>query len=161
MRKLTLMLAGAAALTLSAATAIAQPDARRGAPNTNDDDRYYSVCERGSQSARLACARDELASADRRLNVVYQRMLADATRADRGERGRRYTRWYAQTDALRNAERAWIAMRDSDCRFVTQPDIGRRRQVELTYTLCQADRTAERVDQLENMRDQLRNSYDS
>mgnify|MGYP000923940305 CR=1 FL=1 len=59
----------------------------------------------------------------------------------------------------RDAERAWMAMRDSDCRFLTQPDVGRRRALDLATTLCQADRTSERVDQLTNMRDQLRESY--
>jgi uncharacterized protein YecT (DUF1311 family) len=155
MKTLVLAAAGLAALTFASAA-----DAQ-GWRNTNrQDDRYQNACNSGNREMRLACARSELAEADRRLNVVYQRMLIDAQASDRAERGRRFANWYSQADALRNAQRAWIAMRDSDCRFVTQPDPGRRRLADLTNTLCQAERTSARVAQLEDMRASLQRSYD-
>src|SRR5262249_20245810 len=123
------------------------------------NDRYFSVCDNGARPARLACANRELRDADRRLNVVYSQMIADAQRSDRAEQRFGYPSWYSREVALRNAERAWMAMRDSDCRFVTQPDVGRRRALDLSMTLCQADRTNARIDQLEAMRDDLRESY--
>lgn len=159
MKKFALAAAGLTAL-LFASAADAQSGAWRNNGNNRPDDRYQNACNSGNRNARLACAQQQLADADRRLNVVYQRMLADAGASDRAERGRRYANWYSQTDALRNAQRAWIAMRDSDCRFVTQPDPGRQRMADLTNTLCQADRTSARVDQLEDMRQSLQRSYD-
>lgn len=160
MKKFALAAAGLTAL-MFVSTADAQSAWRGGTrPDNRPDDRYQNACNSGNRDARLLCARQQLADADRRLNVVYQRMLADANASDRAERGRRYVNWYAQSDALRNAQRAWIAMRDSDCRFVTQPDPGRQRMADLTNTLCQADRTSARVDQLEDMRQSLQRSYD-
>ncbi len=153
MVKSAFALAGLAVLTF-AATANAQP-------NRRDYDRYFEVCDTGTQAQRLRCARNELSDSDRRLNIIYQRMLADANRVDTRERRQGYRGWYSQADALRNAQRAWIAMRDSDCRFVTQPDVGRRRALELSTTLCRADRTSQRVEQLEDMRDSLREMYGS
>src|SRR5262245_23783419 len=108
--KIILASAAAAALALTIAAGAAAQSDRRGA---NDDDRYYNVCESGSAAARVTCARRELADADRRLNVVYSRMIADAQRADAQERRFRYAGWYSREVALRDAERAWIAMRDS------------------------------------------------
>lgn len=66
----------------------------------------------------------EVASADRRLNQVYQRRIADARADDRADR--RGRGWYSQETSLRESERAWITHRDAECRYLTQQDIGSR-----------------------------------
>jgi uncharacterized protein YecT (DUF1311 family) len=66
----------------------------------------------------------QLAAADRRLNQVYQRRVADARADDR--RDRRGSGWYSQEGALRESERVWIAFRDAECRYLTQQDAGSR-----------------------------------
>src|SRR5262245_57760249 len=71
----------------------------------------------------------ELAAADRRLNQVYQRRIADARADDRNDR--RGRGWYSQEAALRESERAWIAFRDNECRYLTQQDVGSRMHASL------------------------------
>lgn len=66
----------------------------------------------------------QLAAADRRLNLVYQRRIADARADDRS--GRRNRGWYSQEQALRESERLWINFRDAECRYLTQQQIWRR-----------------------------------
>lgn len=66
----------------------------------------------------------EVANADRRLNQIYQRRIADARADDRNDR--RFRGWYGQEEALRVSERAWIAHRDAECRYLTQQDVGSR-----------------------------------
>lgn len=66
----------------------------------------------------------EVANADRRLNQVYQRRIADARADDRSDR--RGRGWYSQETSLRESERAWITHRDAECRYLTQQDIGSR-----------------------------------
>ncbi len=66
----------------------------------------------------------QVAAADRRLNQIYQRRIADARADDRNDRRNRG--WYSQETALRTAERAWITFRDTECRYLTQQDAGVR-----------------------------------
>jgi len=66
----------------------------------------------------------QVANADRRLNQIYQRRIADARADDRNDR--RGRGWYSQETSLRESERAWITHRDAECRYLTQQDIGTR-----------------------------------
>ena len=66
----------------------------------------------------------QLAAADRRLNQVYQRRIADARADDRSDR--RFRGWYSQEQALRESERLWIDFRDAECRYLTQQQSWRR-----------------------------------
>jgi len=50
---------------------------------------------------------------------------------------------------LRDAQRAWIAWRDADCRFAYEQFIGSSMR-QVTGAACQRDRTAERVLHLRN-----------
>jgi uncharacterized protein YecT (DUF1311 family) len=88
---------------------------------------------------------EELAAADRRLNQVYERRIADARADDR--RDRRFRGWYSQEAALRSSERAWIAFRDAECRYLTQQDVGARGYNALMRG-CLLEQTEERTAEL-------------
>jgi uncharacterized protein YecT (DUF1311 family) len=87
----------------------------------------------------------QLAAADRRLNQVYQRRIADARADDR--RDRRVRGWYSQEAALRSSERAWIAFRDAECRYLTQQDVGSRGYNALMRG-CLLEQVEERTEEL-------------
>lgn len=87
----------------------------------------------------------ELAAADRRLNQVYQRRIADARADDR--RDRRGRNWYSQEAALRQSERAWIAFRDNECRYLTQQNAGARGYNALMRG-CLVEQVEERTEEL-------------
>jgi uncharacterized protein YecT (DUF1311 family) len=87
----------------------------------------------------------QLAVADRRLNQVYQRRIADARADDRNDR--RGRGWYSQEAALRSSERAWITFRDAECRYLTQQDAGSRMHGALVRG-CLLDQVEERTDEL-------------
>jgi uncharacterized protein YecT (DUF1311 family) len=87
----------------------------------------------------------ELAAADRRLNQVYQRRIADARADDRNDR--RGRGWYSQEAALRSSERAWIAFRDAECRYLTQQDVGSRMHASLVRG-CLVEQVEERTEEL-------------
>lgn len=87
----------------------------------------------------------QLAAADRRLNQVYQRRIADARADDRNDR--RYRGWYSQEAALRSSERAWISFRDAECRYLTQQDVGTRGYNALMRG-CLLEQVEERTEEL-------------
>jgi uncharacterized protein YecT (DUF1311 family) len=87
----------------------------------------------------------QLAAADRRLNQVYQRRIADARADDRNDR--RGRGWYSQEASLRESERAWITHRDAECRYLTQQDIGVRGYDALMRG-CLVDQIEDRTDEL-------------
>ncbi|MGQ0533916.1 MAG: lysozyme inhibitor LprI family protein [Caulobacteraceae bacterium] len=68
--------------------------------------------------------------------------LAAADRNDRRARG-----WYSQEAALRSSERAWIAFRDAECRYLTQQDAGARGYSALMRG-CLHEQTEERTEEL-------------
>jgi uncharacterized protein YecT (DUF1311 family) len=125
----------------------------RGPDRPAGDSYYDRQCDNRPGPQQADCARQALANADRQLNDEYQRLLRAAQIADRpGER--RQQGWYSQETALRTAQRAWIGMRDADCRFLTQPDINRRVS-SLTYTMCLVERTEDRTASLREMTTQM------
>jgi len=87
----------------------------------------------------------ELASADRRLNQIYQRRIADARADDRNDR--RGRGWYSQEASLRESERAWITHRDAECRYLTQQDVGSRQHAALMRG-CLLNQIEERTEEL-------------
>jgi uncharacterized protein YecT (DUF1311 family) len=87
----------------------------------------------------------QLAAADRRLNQIYQRRIADARADDRADR--RTRGWYSQEAALRSSERAWITFRDAECRYLTQQDVGTRDYNALMRG-CLLDHVEERTEEL-------------
>ena len=87
----------------------------------------------------------QLAAADRRLNQIYQRRIADARADDRDDRRNRG--WYSQEAALRSSERAWITFRDAECRYLTQQDIRSRMHASLVRG-CLVEQVEERTEEL-------------
>jgi uncharacterized protein YecT (DUF1311 family) len=87
----------------------------------------------------------QLAAADRRLNQVYQRRIADARADDANDR--RARGWYSQEAALRSSERAWISFRDAECRYLTQQDVGSRMHQSLVRG-CLLDQVQDRTEEL-------------
>jgi uncharacterized protein YecT (DUF1311 family) len=71
------------------------------------DDRYRGDAE--SQYRYRDTSQADVDAANRRLNDVYQRRVAEARAADRAWRRNRPRNWYSQETALRNAERYWIS----------------------------------------------------
>lgn len=131
-----------------AALGIAAPAAAQYQP----DNRGSTARGQSRDSVRNNSSQADLAAADRRLTQIYQRRIAEARAADRA--AGRYARgrdWYGQEAALREAERNWIAYRDADCRYASQPDIGRRYYRDLARA-CLIDRTEERTTVLREQR---------
>lgn len=87
----------------------------------------------------------QLAAADRRLNQIYQRRIADARADDRNDR--RVRGWYSQEASLRESERAWITFRDAECRYLTQQDVGTRDYSALVRG-CLLNQVEERTEEL-------------
>jgi uncharacterized protein YecT (DUF1311 family) len=85
--------------------------------------RYENRYDRDRDAVETATP-GQLAAADRRLNLVYQRRIADARADDRSDR--RFRGWYSQEQALRESERLWIDFRDAECRYLTQQQSWRR-----------------------------------
>lgn len=130
----TILAASAIALTLSVANA----QERRGDRGRDRDrDSSYGEFDRATPA--------QLAVADRRLNEIYQRRIADARRDDRNDR--RVRGWYSQEQALRDSERHWIAFRDGECRYLTQGAVGTRDHAALVRG-CLVEQTEERTEEL-------------
>jgi uncharacterized protein YecT (DUF1311 family) len=119
---------------LGGAITVAQAQDRRGRNNDNE-----------FGPATVA----ELAAADRRLNQVDERRIADARRDDRNDR--RFRGWYSQEAALRSSERAWISFRDAECRYLTQQNVGQRGHAALVRG-CLLEQTEERTEELRDAR---------
>ena len=104
-----------------------------------DRGRNYDRDEFGPATA------SELANADRRLNQIYQRRIADARADDRNDRRVRGS--YSQEAALRESERLWISFRDAECRYLTQQDVGSRQHAALVRG-CLLEQVEERTEEL-------------
>lgn len=89
----------------------------------------------------------ELAEADRQLNRIFQRRIVEARADDRNDG--RVRGWYSQEAALRGSERAWMAFRDAECRYLTQRHIGARNRTALLRG-CLVEMTQARTDDLRN-----------
>jgi len=87
----------------------------------------------------------QVANADRRLNQIYQRRIADARADDRSDR--RGRGWYSQEAALRASERAWITHRDAECQYLTQQDL-RSREYGALVRGCLVDQIQDRTEEL-------------
>ncbi|MEA1064787.1 lysozyme inhibitor LprI family protein [Apirhabdus apintestini] len=82
-----------------------------------------------TQQEMNACAAQEYQKADGQLNATYQQML---TRASEKQR-----------ELLTVAQRAWLQVRDADCKFVSSGAEGGSAQ-SLAWNQCLADKTRDR-----------------
>ena len=99
----------------------------------------YERCLNGpkgrTQIGMQDCTAEETARHDARLNRNYKAILDQLDSAD-------------DKDAVRNAQRAWIAFRDADCRSYVSDTWGSMSRLEGAQ--CAMERTEERADQLES-----------
>jgi len=139
------MRAGIFAVASASLLAFALPAAAQ-----SQDDRYRNDAE--SQYRYRDTSQADVDEANRRLNNIYQRRIAEARAADRARRRNQNARnWYSQETALRNAERYWMSFRDADCRYVAQPYAGRR-QYDSYVRGCLVERTNQRTTDLRQSR---------
>ncbi len=107
----------------------------------------------GTQAKSTQCAWNDFKRADAELNVQYGRSLAEAAERDRGDRinpavpnGTRPS----YTEALREAQRAWVKFRDLHC--TVEAYWGRGGTIEpMLRNFCLARVTRERTEQLRKM----------
>lgn len=97
-------------------------------------DRIDATCTaRDTTAAMIGCIAADHARQDRRLNIAYRAAQAALPASRRA--------------ALTGAQRAWLAFRDAECRFVADPRGGSRARV--AGNDCMRRLTAERADALE------------
>jgi uncharacterized protein YecT (DUF1311 family) len=88
------------------------------------------------------CAGRNYEAADKVLNGVFEKAIAKAKQNDHDIEGAKYS----YEEALRTAQRAWIAFRDADC---AQPPRELAGSISTMDQLnCMTDRTTERTDEL-------------
>ena len=127
------VLAAVAALLLVAPHA-ALAGTRKAAPVS-----AYDRCMKGPTGVTAVgmqqCVADEIARRDARLNRDYKAILDQLDGAD-------------DKEAVRKAQRAWIAFRDADCASYVSDTWGSNSRLEGAQ--CVMERTGERADQLED-----------
>lgn len=95
-----------------------------------------------TQTDMNQCAGRNYEAADKVLNQVFEQALAKAKQNDRDVEGVKYS----YEEALRTAQRAWIAFRDADCALPPRELSGSISTMEQLD--CMTDRTTERTDEL-------------
>lgn len=129
-------------IVMALASALLIGTALPAAAQSRDRDRDQND-RRGEQTERrgdAASERAQLRRADAALNRAYDRALVDARAADRNDR--RGPGWYSRETALRTAQRAWIPLRDADCRYEVQQV---RRDRDAASFACLTEKTEERT----------------
>ena len=94
-------------------------------------------CEKAETQLELNdCAAAEYQKADSELNAAYKKVYALASKEQHG--------------LLKNAQNAWIKLRDADCDFIASGVEGGSIQ-PMIYSQCLTDKTRERSAYLESM----------
>lgn len=110
------------------------------------DQRYRTDVE--TQYRYREASQSDLDAANRRLDDLYQRRIAEARDADRSwRRNQRARNWYSRETALRASQRNWVQYRDADCRYVAQPYVGQQRYNGVVRG-CLVDSTNARISAL-------------
>ncbi|WP_312311494.1 lysozyme inhibitor LprI family protein [Atlantibacter sp.] len=94
-------------------------------------------CEKAQTQLELnECAASEYKKADSELNAAYKKIFTLASKQ--------------QHDILKNAQNAWIKLRDADCDFIASGVEGGSIQ-PMIYSQCLTDKTRERTAYLESL----------
>jgi uncharacterized protein YecT (DUF1311 family) len=101
----------------------------------------------GSTMEMAACANDDFEKADKELNAVYQRLLAQLKKDD-AEYGSGQGDADTRVLRLRASQRAWIAWRDAECPLRSIDNFGGSIE-RIEWPACTADLTRERTKQLQ------------
>ena len=97
------------------------------------------------------CAAEDFKKADAELNVAYAKALDEARKwypASKGSPGNETMPDNAAV--LRDAQRAWVAFRDANCKYQYQIYYGGT-HAPLAHTLCMADMTKARTKELRQL----------
>jgi uncharacterized protein YecT (DUF1311 family) len=100
-----------------------------------EEPRPYPVINCGKFTTQMdlnKCAMDNLKSADKALNNVYQALIAKQDGA-------------ATKQRLKQAQRAWIAFRDHECAFEVGPQVGGGTIWPTEFGGCMEEITATRI----------------
>lgn len=98
-----------------------------------------------SQVEMTYCSGLEFERADRRLNQVYRKVIAEQTR-DPGEAPYDARSW---EEAMRKAQRAWVAFRDADCKGLVARDWTGGTGTSMAVNMCMTALTRRRIETLE------------
>ncbi|WP_313109311.1 lysozyme inhibitor LprI family protein [Atlantibacter sp.] len=94
-------------------------------------------CEKAQTQLELnECAASEYKKADSELNAAYKKVFTLASKQQHG--------------ILKNAQNAWIKLRDADCDFIASGVEGGSIQ-PMIYSQCLTDKTRERTAYLESL----------
>ncbi len=98
---------------------------------------YATDCEKANtQLESNECYNSQYQKDDQMLNETYKKVLSLATPE--------------QQDLLRQAQLAWIKVRDADCKFVSSGSEGGT-VAPMIHSICLSDRTKERTAFLESL----------
>jgi len=110
-----------------------------GSTAATDDSFKNTDCKKAQVQLELDyCADREFQAQDKKLNAVYQALLAGYDPKNK--------------TLLKTAERNWLAYRDSECTLETAGSGGGSIQ-PMEYSLCLADKTREHLKELQRQRD--------
>jgi len=113
------------------------------------DQRYraHNCAEPVTQADMNACNAIDFERADGELNAVWPGLIAQARRQD-AELDRRYDRRPGYEQVLREAQRSWIAFRDSHCTWVGYEEARGGSMEPMSFNGCRAQLTRDRISQL-------------
>lgn len=113
------------------------------------DQRYreHNCAEPMNQADMNACAAIDFERADAELNTLWPTVIASARRQD-AELDRRYDERPGYEQVVREAQRAWIAFRDSHCTWAGYEDARGGSMESMSYNFCRAELTRQRIRQL-------------
>ncbi len=103
------------------------------AAGTDDPFRNTDCSKAAVQMEMDYCANRAFAEADRKLNLLYRKLLASSDAKDR--------------ELLKTAERNWIAFRDSECAYETAGSEGGSIH-PMEYSNCLRDKTDAHIKEL-------------
>ncbi|HMC91491.1 MAG TPA: lysozyme inhibitor LprI family protein [Allosphingosinicella sp.] len=103
-------------------------------------------CHSDQTNDLINCAGAELATADAALNAVWRKARTKAAAQDRDMEAatRAGNGGVTFLQSLLAAQRAWLAYRDAQCRFVTYRNFGGR-ELRIYQAGCRANLTQQRV----------------
>lgn len=104
-----------------------------------------------SNAEMKMCAEQDWKKADAALNVAYDKALASARETYRSTRTMPGQQNMPDSEVmLRDAQRAWVAFRDANCKYQYQVYWGGS-HAGLAYLLCMADTTKARLKELRQL----------
>lgn len=132
-------------IALVLALLLAAPAAILAAPPGSDGDERRLDCNNVRNAFEsYACADAEFRAADVELNDIYRRVLAHIAE-NGGDKPYDSASW---TEAMKVAQRAWVAFRDADCKGVVPVEWSGGRGSKAAVLGCMREKTRVRTQEL-------------